>query len=124
MHAIASCQSCHENHRFQSTASSCAECHGSEDAHEGGLGNRCERCHSPNSWQLWSFNHAAETGFELVAVHAEITCASCHHGRRAADVSSSCGGCHRGDDRHEGNFGTDCARCHNSKSFGDLQWPD
>jgi hypothetical protein len=122
MHAIASCQACHESHQFHLAQGACVDCHEEDDPHESGLGQRCESCHSPNGWQLWSFDHEAETGFGLVDAHSDLSCGSCHRGSRPADVPGTCAGCHASDDRHDGQFGENCGRCHNSDSFGDVQW--
>lgn len=122
MHAVVPCKACHRNYRFSKAKTECAACHEEEDAHKGTMGQRCESCHSPNSWALWMFDHGRSTGFELNKGHQNVACAACHQGDTAADVGSTCGSCHAVDDRHEGGFGKDCGRCHSGDNWGDVKW--
>ncbi len=122
MHAVAACQGCHSNHEFQQASKDCVDCHRTEDAHKSALGEQCGTCHTPNGWMLWTFDHDRATDFKLGGAHANLSCASCHQGKDAADVPRDCGGCHAQNDRHEGKFGPDCGRCHSTKAFGDIQW--
>ena len=32
---------------------------------KGNLGKHCARCHSPDGWGLWEFDHGKETGLVL-----------------------------------------------------------
>jgi hypothetical protein len=36
-------------------------------------------------------------------------------------LSTTCGGCHRGDDIHAMGFGLDCGRCHTTEAFTELR---
>ncbi len=121
LHAVAPCEACHLSAGFQETGNQCVDCHAGEDPHKGGLGTECNSCHNPNDWQLWEFDHNASTDFILDGAHTDLTCRSCHEGSgdfRAA-VSTACAGCHRRDDVHSGQFGSDCSRCHTTSSFID-----
>ncbi len=122
MHAIVPCQSCHSGLEFDRAESDCIACHKEDDAHKASMGAQCEQCHSPNGWSLWQFNHDKKTDFKLAGAHKNLSCDSCHQGSRAQDVPATCAGCHAADDRHRGNFGVNCGRCHTSDSFGDVQW--
>lgn len=122
MHAITGCSACHQNHEFSSADSSCVDCHREDDTHESGLGEDCASCHSPNGWQLWSFDHKSATGFGLEGAHDDLTCGSCHRGSQPGDVAGTCAGCHAADDRHGGGFGENCGRCHTNESFEDVRW--
>ncbi len=122
MHAIAPCQSCHKSLEFHAADDNCEDCHVTDDAHDSALGQQCNSCHNPNAWSLWLFDHDNITDFTLAGAHTDLACASCHHGDGPKDVPGSCAGCHSADDRHRGNFGKDCGRCHSSESFGDIQW--
>lgn len=122
MHATAACESCHSSAQFDLVKSGCVDCHRGDDSHKSALGAQCERCHTPNGWTLWNFNHDTATDFALDGAHTDLSCGSCHQGSAADDVALDCAGCHAGDDRHNGGFGRDCGRCHSSDSFGEIQW--
>ena len=79
--------------------------------------------HNPNSWGVWLFDHNKQTDFELLGAHRELHCSDCHDRPAEKGVSQSkqCNGCHRADDIHRGQFGSDCARCHTTESFRDVQ---
>jgi len=97
----------------------CSACH--EDLHQGRLGNRCDRCHTPQSWNDYrtaEFDHSA-TGFALRERHSEISCKDCHRNRASSQISKECSSCHR--NIHDKQFQTfssrDCESCHNERSF-------
>jgi hypothetical protein len=77
------------------------------------------------------FNHTA-TGFLLDGKHTGITCRVCHTAQHIAaparalltnkdlnrtwmGLSPGCVTCH--EDKHQGRFGTDCARCHSTTDW-------
>jgi hypothetical protein len=118
LHRIASCAQCHATLTFTEATSSCAGCHAREDVHKGGLGNQCESCHSANGWALWSFDHARTAHFPLLGAHARLVCADCHRSPPGTvRMSQQCAACHQKDDRHLGQFGLHCERCHSSDSW-------
>lgn len=78
LHAITSCDDCHLSNQYKSAPSKCNECHKEEDVHKGKFGPICERCHTPNSWKLWHFDHSRDTEFKLDGKHEEIHCYQCH----------------------------------------------
>ena len=41
---------------------------------KGNLGKQCARCHSPNGWGLWEFDHGKETGLVLSGAHGKRAC--------------------------------------------------
>lgn len=119
LHATAACESCHVDKRFDGTATACIDCHRADDAHEGGLGEKCADCHTPNDWRIWRFDHDTQTDFRIDGAHDDLACADCHRrppGQGRA-MARDCGSCHRGDDIHAGQFGSDCSRCHDTRSF-------
>jgi len=121
MHRIAPCQSCHLDEQFGSTASECADCHQLEDVHESSLGTSCSQCHTPNAWNIWQFDHGAQTDFQLQGQHQDLSCAACHlPDTEAENTASDCASCHSGQDIHRGDFGTSCEQCHNSSSFAEI----
>ena len=123
-HAEVECDDCHETHAFLDAEDTCVSCHREDDIHERRLGDDCATCHTPNDWLLWVFDHDSQTDFPLTGSHTGLDCHACHR-EPAVDgvvaVSTECGGCHRSDDPHFGEFGQDCQECHTTESFGILR---
>ena len=107
---------------FKHAAILCAGCHGRDDTHKGTLGPKCEKCHNPNAWGLWIFDHDKQSGFALDGAHDELTCDACHTAPTTDAVMQTkvCDNCHRGDDVHSGSFGRNCDRCHSTGTFTDV----
>lgn len=85
----------------------------------------CAACHTPAGWAPLrpdlQFTHGALRGFQLTGAHAEATCASCHLDLRfdgPTVPAADCGGCHV--DVHDGQLLNDCASCHDTDSFQDV----
>jgi len=118
LHNVVSCAQCHRTQAFSELKSRCIDCHKKDDVHKGGLGDKCDSCHTPNGWSLWVFDHLKQTGFGLTGAHAKIKCADCHR-KPAAEVklSQDCVSCHQKDDIHAGQFGRQCQRCHGTVTF-------
>jgi hypothetical protein len=120
LHAVVACEQCHATSKFKDEEVDCSGCHLSDDVHRRSLGTDCGRCHNPNGWKLWRFDHGVETDFALHGSHAELACHDCHGSAAGPAMSASgCADCHARDDRHYGAFGRDCGRCH-----GDSKWSD
>ena len=117
-HLRAACSSCHANGRYKGTPTTCVACHKQDDAHDGALGSDCARCHTATTWQDTTFNHDS-TGYKLVASHAKAACRACHVGNVFKGTSTKCVSCHRGDDKHNGTLGTNCAVCHKPTTWAD-----
>ncbi|HEX3397442.1 MAG TPA: hypothetical protein VHS76_12140 [Steroidobacteraceae bacterium] len=118
LHRVVSCAQCHASMTFKEAPITCIACHAQQDVHKGGLGKQCESCHSTNGWPLWSFDHAKQTHFALVGGHANLSCAACHlEPPGTAKTPSVCASCHRQDDRHLGEYGAQCDRCHTTYSW-------
>jgi len=118
LHRVVSCVQCHSSLAFGKAPSRCVGCHASDDVHRNGLGDKCETCHSSNGWSLWVFDHAKDAHFPLLGAHAKLQCADCHKeppGTRK--MSQECVVCHRKDDRHLGQYGAQCDRCHSNYSW-------
>lgn len=134
-HLATPCIACHSDvkdssgvsyARFDFPDRSCHACHG--DPHRGEA-NRwlnkkgCEECHSTESWQSVSFDHA-RARFPLEGKHRTTECGGCHRvvagkgkALRLAPLETACGDCHL--DFHRGQLtlasesgGADCSRCH------------
>ena len=121
LHAAVACEACHTSKSFKDTALACNACH-KDTHHEGRLGTSCERCHNPNGWLLWRFDHGKDTAFPLTGKHAEINCYACHGATNVATAAlpTDCYSCHSGDDAHRGAFGRACGSCHSTSSFRDV----
>jgi hypothetical protein len=107
------CETCHTKGLYESTlGTTCASCHGKDDAHQGRFGARCETCHRVEEWKPVVFDHD-RTGFPLLAAHRKVRCATCHTNRLyETKLGTACVGCHRNDDRHHGRYGARCETCH------------
>ena len=118
-HAGLECVDCHETAAFHNAGSECISCHVEDDPHQQGLGESCDDCHNPSSWQSWLFEHESATGFALTGAHAVTSCTDCHLPSMAPNdsLSSECNSCHGRDDVHSGRFGNNCDVCHTTDSF-------
>ena len=121
MHRTVPCQSCHIGNQFSLGGSDCHSCHQQDDKHQQALGSDCAQCHTPNAWALWQFDHSKQTDFHLNGKHLGLECTACHQpGTDPKDTPRLCGGCHRQQDIHNGEFGNRCDRCHGTSNFFDL----
>ena len=122
-HRVAGCEACHTGTTFAGTESRCIACHADDDRHRGGLGDDCGRCHNPNGWTRWEFDHNLDAHFLLDGAHVGLECDACHRpgGPPPVELSTVCVSCHRADDAHDGRFGPDCARCHTTRAFSDME---
>ena len=122
LHAAVACESCHGTTHFRDTDTQCLACHKADDVHRKTLGPDCARCHNPNSWSLWRFDHNTETDFDLRGAHEGLNCAACHKRPVTGKFRqrSDCAACHAFDDVHDGGFGRDCGRCHNDTRWSDI----
>jgi hypothetical protein len=118
LHVAVPCEQCHLTREYRDVVRECNGCHKRDDVHHGKLGPVCERCHSPNAWKLWEFDHGKETGFALSGAHGKLACEACH--RRPPDevkIKQDCLACHEKDDAHLGQYGRQCDRCHTTLSW-------
>ena len=118
LHGAVACEECHRTPQFKDAPQACDKCH-PDKHHEGRLGPQCERCHNPNGWGLWRFDHDRETKFPLTGAHHGLDCHSCHKTKTTGriEVSKECVACHSNDDAHGGSFGRVCEKCHNTTAF-------
>ena len=116
-HANLACDDCHKRDDFKdSYPNGCVDCHRSDDDHQGRNGTDCGSCHAPSRWDDSRFDHA-DTGFHLVEAHADLNCTSCHKAETAADVETTCSGCHALDDSHGGQMRAECSACHTQTAW-------
>ena len=121
-HKTVKCISCHTAPLFakQKTPTTCIACHRKDDIHKGGLGGKCETCHSEVKWKSTRFDHDRNTKFPLKGKHVTTKCDACHTPTlkaRGEKLPMACIGCHRKDDKHKENFGTKCETCHKESAW-------
>jgi hypothetical protein len=118
-HSKVKCEACHTERLYLDKApKDCNGCHAKKDVHRGSLGKNCESCHGESSWKKTTFDHDRDTKYPLRGRHASTTCKACHlDGTFAQKLDTQCIACHRKDDRHEGQEGRDCERCHTETSW-------
>lgn len=121
-HVEVSCYACHTDARtvsdLQAARQDCASCHLTDDAHADRFGTDCAACHSSDGWTPAKFDHTL-ANFKLEGEHAEVECKDCHQNDVYQGTPTDCYSCHRGDDEHNGEFGTDCAACHTPSDWDD-----
>jgi hypothetical protein len=101
------------------------DCHGCHKEHNG-------RASSLIALDRPNFDHLAKTGFALDGKHRQQKCENCHTATRISAGTKSeiklknlnrsylglrreCTACH--EDRHQGQLGSDCLRCHSQDAF-------
>ena len=120
-HASVECKGCHKSALFKEAPRECLGCHKKDDKHQGNLGEACAQCHGAVDWKNTQgrFSHE-RTRFALRGAHAVATvkCTACHADlTRFRGTAMECVTCHKKDDKHEAQLGTQCAQCH-----GDANW--
>jgi len=124
-HVELACVQCHVNARgfgdFAVSSQGCDSCHRDEDPHAGRFGQNCGECHTADGWSPAKFDHNL-AAFKLEGEHVEVACESCHENRQFKGTPMDCYSCHREDDEHNGEYGTDCAACHNPSDWEDADF--
>lgn len=120
-HVNVACEACHVNKVYRGTAQDCFACHASDDQHQGQFGTVCSLCHETSSWKNVIFDHK-DTAFPLQGRHANVQCAACHANGVFKGTPNNCFACHASDDKHQGQFGTDCAACHNVSGWQNVSF--
>jgi hypothetical protein len=121
---VPSCDDCHPKRKYADTPRDCSAqgCHAKDDAHRGQLGKKCERCHLETGEV--TFDHNEDSDYILDGGHLTTRCADCHPSITFKPVPTTCfggGACHPEPEIHKGQYGTDCAGCHNTTSFADVK---
>ena len=129
-HQMAKCDACHKsvipgNKAELKLEKECFACHKKDDqekGHKGGVGSKCETCHSEKEWKASTFDHGIGTKFPLRDKHKSAKCDACHKGEisgNKADLKlvKECFACHEKDDKHKEQLGIKCDRCHNEKRW-------
>ena len=130
------CAKCHDRANRERQAALCMNCHedvGADVRGQRGFHGRlpgiersqCKACHSEHLGRdaeivkliRPAFDHS-RTDFALRGAHAAADCGACHKpGGKYREAPSGCADCHRGDDPHGGELGTDCASCHETATW-------
>ncbi len=120
-HTEVACEKCHVNNVFKGTPSDCYSCHQQNDEHNGQFGTECSSCHSTASWDDASFDHG-RSNFPLTGAHISVSCEGCHANDRFAGTPTDCAACHAEPVSHAGQFGMECAACHNTDAWSPAQF--
>jgi hypothetical protein len=124
------CADCHAAGGFAFDDTRCESCHREYqpafvDEHVSAWGADCRSCHDGTAGTGSAFDHA-RTAFALTGAHVRVECRACHQdaatARNAAQPPTECIGCHRADDTHRGSMGEDCAACHGTSKWEDVQF--
>ena len=105
--------------KHRDAPATCIGCHAEDDFHKKALGEDCATCHGVASWKETTFDHAkaTENRYPLTGAHEKVECGLCHAGQRYKDTPTACVACHRIDDVHQGQRGTDCENCHDTGAW-------
>lgn len=124
------CQDCHGDDISRFDAATCDACHRTADPlamqlHTRAFGADCLACHDGrDTYSQEAFDHN-RVAFPLEGKHAPLSCDACHQGAGNLDqlkaTPQTCAGCHLKDDKHLGQFGNDCAACHNPANWQDAK---
>jgi hypothetical protein len=117
-HRSTKCASCHTGHLYKDkVGTACVDCHKKDDTHKGSLGRECAACHTERDWkETAKFDHD-KTQFALLGKHRDVKCTDCHKSSNYKEAPKACYSCHKKDDKHEGNVGTQCQDCHGEKDW-------
>lgn len=124
------CDDCHGDDISTFALQTCDTCHRQMDpafmtAHTLSFGSACLDCHDGVDRFDENFDHSLFS-FQLTGGHAGLACVQCHiNARGLADFAATpqdCFSCHRNDDAHDGQNGTNCAACHNTSDWKDADF--
>jgi len=121
-HVGVSCTVCHQrDKKYSEAANDCYGCHREQDPHKGNLGEQCNDCHLPKTWQEFDYDHDV-TDFPLKGKHKEVLCGSCHLNEQYEKTPQDCNSCHYLNDVHNGRNGTKCQDCHNARQWDESEF--
>ena len=132
------CKNCHVRFDRAAQPRLCMDCHkevGADVRNKQGYHGRlkdveCRRCHTEHKGREArivnldekTFDHA-QTDFLLKDKHRVLSCAKCHlAGKKHSAAASSCGACHRKDDKHKDSLGPKCDSCHSEKGWKETRF--
>lgn len=119
-HREVECNACHEDFKWVGFPfGSCADCHDEASPHQPGIlgPETCDTCHNTTAFDVISFDHKANTRFDLAPQHTKHKCVQCHESvDKFAGVSSDCSVCHQ-TDRPWGHYEGNCGNCHQAEKW-------
>ncbi len=134
------CNQCHSPTDRHQQSNLCLACHkeikADIDARRGFHGSSvkkmtgCPSCHSDHKgrkadivgFDRESFDHML-SGYALTGRHTTVACNACHSaGSKLRAAPTTCVGCHKARDVHNGKLGTDCAACHSTSTFSKVKF--
>jgi hypothetical protein len=119
-HKEAECNACHTDFQWIGFAyGSCADCHQDESPHDPGIlgPETCDSCHDTVAFADVTFDHLANTRFDLAPAHTENKCADCHESVDVfSGLNSDCVACHKSD-RPWGHYDGACGDCHQAANW-------
>lgn len=122
-HSSTACASCHRRDTlFRETSSECSSCHAQDEPHKGNLGSDCSSCHTETSWLEINFDHNDTTDYPLTGAHTKSQCNSCHANETYEDTPTDCATCHKLDDVHKGERGSECDSCHSTDDWAEAKF--
>ncbi len=122
-HAKVECKICHASAVFNEAPKTCIGCHAKDDTHKGKLGEACGDCHNDQDWKKTSSFDHEKTKFPLKGKHAKAKCETCHKASAPGktpnykEAPKDCFSCHQKEDKHEGQEGKECGKCHNEAEW-------
>lgn len=118
-HKGLACNACHRAADAKDKPpTACSGCHAADDRHSGRNGEACGDCHNEKQWKDVNFNHVRASGYALRGAHKKLACRACHRGPiHQVALERACVSCHRNDDPHHGELGSNCQQCHNEKKW-------
>jgi len=122
-HRKPGCNDCHSvdykvSKKLNKKPRDCYSCHRTDDVHNELNGKKCQDCHVVTGWQDAEFDHNANTDFALNGAHENLVCEACHAiGAETKEIDTACYSCHKQDDVHKEEQGTECGQCHNEISW-------
>jgi hypothetical protein len=119
-------KSCHKSLRYRDAARDCDGCHRKDDKHALKLRHCLRQLPQRTRLALWTFDHQRRTRFALDGAHQRTPCDRCHtrarppRARPSPTWAAAALACHARDDKHDGAFGAQCERCHDSSRWGQV----
>ncbi|MCB9696896.1 MAG: hypothetical protein H6738_08985 [Alphaproteobacteria bacterium] len=113
-HVGLDCNKCHRDFQWNGIPhDSCVDCHYTKNPHRPVItADQCDGCHTTESFDDITFDHAANTTFDLSPQHVRNDCTSCHtYIYHFAGLDKNCTACHN-DDRPWGHYTGQCGTCH------------
>ena len=120
-HSSTKCDDCHKAPLYTKPAlkTECIACHRKDDKHKGRYSDKCENCHTEKDWKTITFDHLRDTKYALKGKHDKIKCDACHKAVMYTKpaLKTECIACHKKDDKHEGQEGSNCEKCHDEREW-------